>query len=159
LLDVHFEERVGQVAPSDQSATSRTAALLVAEDDDRPAPGALDRFDRGDDAERAVELPALRHRVEMGPRPDPPLSGDCPRTGPEEVARFVHLDLEAGLLEPDPGEVVRRVLLRRVADPVRARTLADRVQPVQPLESARGYSPNGLIGFGLVCTITLFVSR
>ena len=51
---------------------------------------------------------------------------------------------------------MRRVLLRRVA---RTRPTADRVQLIEPLQKARGYSPNGLKGFGLVETITLFVSR
>jgi hypothetical protein len=48
------------------------------------------------------------------------------------------------------------VLLRRVA---RTRPTANRVQLIEPLQKARGYSPNGLKGFGLVETMTLFVSR
>jgi hypothetical protein len=51
---------------------------------------------------------------------------------------------------------VRSVLFRRIP---RARAAADRVQLVEPLLDARGYSPNGLNGFGLVETRTLFVSR
>jgi hypothetical protein len=48
------------------------------------------------------------------------------------------------------------VLLRRVAS---TRPATDRVQLIEPLQKARGYSPNGLKGFGLVETMTLFVSR
>jgi len=65
LLDVHFEERVRQLAARDQGARPRAAALLVPEDGDRPAAGPLDRLDRCDDAERAVELAALGNRVEV----------------------------------------------------------------------------------------------
>ena len=65
LLDVQFEERFRQLAARDQGARPRAAALLVPEDGDRPAAGPLDRLDRGDDAERAVELAALRNRVEV----------------------------------------------------------------------------------------------
>ena len=75
---------------------------------------------------------------------------------PDEVAGLVSSDLEAGLPHPSCGELMRRVLLRRVA---RTRPTADRVQLIEPLEKPRGYSPNGLKGFGLVETMTLFVSR
>jgi hypothetical protein len=50
---------------------------------------------------------------------------------------------------------MRPLLLVAAADSRRA----DRVQLVEPFEDARGYSPNGLNGFGLVETSTLFVSR
>ena len=75
---------------------------------------------------------------------------------PEEVAGLVPSDLEAGLPHPSCGELMSRVLLTRVA---RARPTADPVQLVEPLEKPRGYSPNGLKGFGLVETLTLVVSR
>jgi hypothetical protein len=61
----------------------------------RPPLRPLDRLDRGDDAEGAVELAAFRNRAQMGPRPDPALSGDCPRTMAEKVAGLVDLDLES----------------------------------------------------------------
>ena len=77
----------------------------------------------------------------------------------EEVPGGVDLDLEPGLLQPAARKLVRLVLLGRVADAVRARPVADRVQLVQPVEDARGYSPKGLSGFEPVFTITLFVSR
>jgi len=77
----------------------------------------------------------------------------------EQVPGRVHLDLEPGLLEPAPRQLVGLVLFGRVADPVRARTGADRVQLVQPVEDAPGYSPKGLSGLDPVFTITLFVSR
>ena len=75
---------------------------------------------------------------------------------PEEVAHLVPPDLEACLPHPPGGKLVSSVLLRRVA---RTRPTTDRVQLVEPLQKARGYNPNGLKGFGLVETMTLFVSR
>jgi hypothetical protein len=75
---------------------------------------------------------------------------------PEEIARLVAGDLKTGLPHPTGSELVRSVLLRRVPG---TRAAADRVQLVEPLLDARGYSPNGLKGFGLVETRTLFVSR
>ena len=78
----------------------------------------------------------------------------------EEVAVRVDLDLEPGLAHPAGGERVRLVLPGASGDAARARPTADRVQLLQPIEDARGvYSPNGLIGFEPVLTITLFVSR
>jgi hypothetical protein len=53
---------------------------------------------------------------------------------------------------------VRLVLLRRVAEAVRAGPAADRVELLEPVEDA-GQSPKGLIGRAPVETITLFVSR
>ena len=75
---------------------------------------------------------------------------------PEEVARLVPSDVEACLPHPSGGKLVSGVLLRRVAS---TRPTADRVQLVEPLQKARGYNPNGLKGFGLIETMTLFVSR
>ena len=118
----------------DPRPASGAAALLVTEDDDRAAAGALDRLDRGDDAERAVELPALGDGVEVRARSRP--RGSPFRVGPEEIPGRSTRHLQAGLLHPHPREVVRGVLLRRVADPVRARPLADRVQPLQALHHA-----------------------
>ena len=77
-------------------------------------------------------------------------------TTPEQVARLVPCDLEAGLPHPSGSELMSGVLLRRVAS---TRPATDRVQLIEPLQKARGYSPNGLKGFGLVETMTLFVSR
>jgi hypothetical protein len=87
----------------------------------------------------------------MRARPDSRLTAT-----PEEVARLVRCDLEAGLAHPSGSKLMSGVLLRRVA---RTRPTADRVQLIEPLQKARGYSPNGLKGFGLVETMTLFVSR
>ncbi len=75
---------------------------------------------------------------------------------PEKVACLVPCDLEACLPHPSGSELMSGVLLRRVA---RTRPSADRVQLIEPLQKARGYNPNGLKGFGLVETMTLFVSR
>jgi hypothetical protein len=75
---------------------------------------------------------------------------------PEQVARLVAADLKTGFPHPAGSEFVRSVLLGRVPS---TRAAADRVQLVEPLLDARGYNPNGLNGFGLVETRTLFVSR
>src|SRR6185369_16410949 len=94
--------------------------------------GALDRLDRRNHAERTVELSALRHGVQVGPRPYARRGGGVA----EEIPGVVHLRLEAGLLEPGAGDRVRLVLLRRVAGPVRTRPSADRVEPLQAFERA-----------------------
>ena len=87
----------------------------------------------------------------------------CPDLGlakaADQVSRLVDLDTETGFLHPLRGEVVGSLLGVATADPVRAGTAADGVELFEPLENARGYSPNGLNGFGLVETRTLFVSR
>ncbi|OLE30482.1 MAG: hypothetical protein AUG43_03290 [Actinobacteria bacterium 13_1_20CM_3_68_10] len=108
-------------------------------------------LDRHDNTERAVEAPTVRHGVEM--RATPNAGGAA---SPQQVASLVAADLETRFLHPASGDFVRSVLLRRVPG---ARAAADRVQLVEPLLDARGYSPNGLNGFGLVETRTLFVSR
>jgi hypothetical protein len=54
----------------------------------------------------------------------------------EEVAARVDLDLEARLLEPCRREPVRLVLGLRRVRPIRARTAADRVQLLEPVEDA-----------------------
>ncbi len=59
---------------------------------------------------------------------------------------------------PSGRELVRLVLLGRLADAVRSRPAADRVEHVEPVGDA-AQRRNGLIGFAPVETITLFVSR
>jgi hypothetical protein len=78
----------------------------------------------------------------------------------EEVAVGVDLDLETSVLEPAVRQPMCLVLFRRTGDPIRARAWPDRVELLQPLEDAiDAQSPNGLIGFAPVPTMTLFVSR
>src|SRR2546430_16132779 len=108
-------------------------------------------LERGEDSEGAVEAPAVRDRIEMRTGPNASVTPT-----PEEVARLVASDLEACLPHPSGGKLVSGVLLRRVT---RTRPTTDRVQLVEPLQKARGYNPNGLNGFGLVETMTRFVSR
>ena len=60
LLDVHFEEAFRQVALLDEGRAADATTLLVAEHNRGALAHALDRLDRGDDAERPVELPAAR---------------------------------------------------------------------------------------------------
>ena len=52
-----------------EGSAPHAAALLVAEGDDGAPADTLDRLDARDDAQSAVELAALRHRVEMGAGP------------------------------------------------------------------------------------------
>ena len=66
LLNVELEERVRQhPARSHERAASDAADFLPAEDDDGARADTLDRFDRGNDAQRAVEPTAVRDRVEV----------------------------------------------------------------------------------------------
>jgi hypothetical protein len=53
-------------------------------------------------------------------------------SSPDRIACAIHLDLEPGFSEPGAEEVVRGVLLRRVADASRP----DRVQLIEALEDA-----------------------
>ena len=70
LLDVELEERRRHLLVAAERAAADAADLLAAKGHDRAAARLLDGLDRGDDAERAVELPSLRHGVEMGADPD-----------------------------------------------------------------------------------------
>src|SRR5919201_863340 len=154
LLDMHLEERTWKRARGGKRPAPHAPALLVAEDHDRAVPRPLDRVDRCDDAERPVELAAVRDGVEMRARPD--VRGDA---AADQIPRGIDLDLEAGLLHPLGGEIVGALLALGAAHTVRAGPAADRVQLVEALEDPRAYSPNGLNGLGDVDTNTLFVSR
>src|SRR5207244_942751 len=112
------EEGRRQPSALDAGAASHAADLLAPEDRDRAAAGALDRLDRGDHPERSVELPAPRDAVQMRPRPS--LRGISGAS--ERVPGRIDLDVESCFLEPPAGEPVCLVLLRRVADAVRAGT-------------------------------------
>jgi hypothetical protein len=112
---------------------------------------ALHSLDRGDDAERAVVLAAVRDGVEV--RTGPHVRH---RSATDQIAGGVYFDREAGLFNPAGCELVRAILLATAADASRR----DRVELVEPPEDALCvYSWNGLNGFGDVETSTLFVSR
>jgi predicted lactoylglutathione lyase len=72
LLDVQLEERRGQRALRDERATPDAADLLATERDHGSSSDSLDRLDRRDDAECAIELAALGNGVEV--RADPHVS-------------------------------------------------------------------------------------
>src|SRR5207247_2898586 len=110
LLDMHLEEAGGQLVPLDEGGAAHAAALLVAEDDDRPVAHPLDRLDAGDDPERSVELAPVRHRVEMRAGPDLAVAEAA-----DQVPDAVGLDAEAGVLQPARGELVRLLLARAPA--------------------------------------------
>jgi hypothetical protein len=103
-------------------------------------PQPLDRLQPADDAERAVEAAAVRHRVEVRAGPDFGQLGPAPTQPPEEIPCRVDLDLEPGLAHPAGYEFVRLVLLARPAETVRARPAADRVQLVEPVQNPHVHS-------------------
>ena len=105
----------GSAPRCDEGRAPDAAALLVPEDCDGSLPDALDRLDRRDDSERAVELAAERHGVEVRARPDARL-GRCGRSG----FRRVDLDLEPGLPHPAGGQLVRAILAGGTGDAVGA---------------------------------------
>src|SRR5437763_11240382 len=113
LLDVDLEETRGQVPALDEGRAADTAALLVAEYDSRALPDALDRLDRSDDTQRAVELASAGDGVEVRSRPDRGIGGAA-----DQVACIVDLDLEPGLLHPPGRELVRAILTVAAADTV-----------------------------------------
>ena len=140
LLVVELEPCAGQATSLAPGATADAAALLLAEGHDRQgAPSATEPFERldaGDHSERAVVAAALWDRVEMRARPDLGQLGLVAGQPAEQVAVRIDLDLEAGLPQPAGGELVRRVLLPRVADAVRPRPASDRVEVVETFEQA-----------------------
>jgi hypothetical protein len=150
LLDVQLDKPWRLLA---ERLASQRARLFGAERDDSDlgVGQPLNSLDAGDDTEGAVKPAAVRHRVEVRAGPHPRLAAPA-----DQIAGLVAADLEPSLAQPTGGQLVRSVLFRRVA---RTRAATDRVQLVEPLQDARGYSPNGLNGFGLVETRTLFVSR
>ena len=133
MLDVHLEEALGEVAARDERGAAHAAALFVAEHDDRALADTLDRLDRGDDAERAVEFAAVGNRVEVRPAPHVRLLRAA-----DQVAGRVDLDLQSRIAHPAGGEIVCVILVRRPADTVRAAAAAEGVQLVQPLQDSHG---------------------
>jgi len=154
LLDVHLEKASGELAALDERRTPHAAALLVSKGDHCPGTDTFDRLDSRHDAECAVELAAVRNRVEVRSCPDTGLAEAA-----DQVLRVVDFDAETRFFHPLRCEIVRSLLALAPADAVRTDAAADGVQLFEPFENARGYSPNGLNGFGLVETRTLFVSR
>ena len=85
-----------------------------------------------DHAQCAVEAAALGHRVEMRARPDLGQLRRAAAQASHDVAPPVHLDLEAGLLEPPNRQRTGLVFLRRPADPVGADAVSDVENVVEP---------------------------
>ncbi len=107
LLDVELEEgRRHLLVPAERPAAD-AADLLAPEGDGRAAPGLLDRLDRRDDTERAVELPSLRNGVEM--RADPHVVAVA--RAPEQIAVRIDLHGQPRLAEPARRQLVGGVLL------------------------------------------------
>ena len=134
LLDVQLDVGVGTDAGRHARPAAGAAPFLVAEDDDAEPRQAerLDRLEPRDDAERAVEAAGAGDRVEVRARPHLPAAARDP---PDQVAGGVDLHLEPGLAEPARRQLVRRVLLRRVADPV-----AECGQLVEALEDPHSWT-------------------
>ena len=93
----------------------------------------LDRVERAEHAEGAVEATAVGRRVEMRPAPDLRQLGLASLEAPDEVAASVARDLEPCLAHPAGHELVRALLARSQARPVRACCPADLEQLVEPL--------------------------
>src|SRR5205807_1554567 len=129
LLDVNLEETLGQVGTPDEGRAADAAALLVPEHDRGALADALDRLDRGNDAQGAVELAAVGNGIEVRARPDRGVPGAA-----DQVACVVDLDLEARLQHPPRRELVRSILTVAAADAVRTEAAADGVQLLQPVE-------------------------
>src|SRR5205085_9933999 len=150
LLDVHLEEAFRQRPPFDELRTPDAAAFLVTEDDGRPAADPTDGLDRGDHAERAVELAAVRHGVEVRAAPDAGI-----RRAADQVPGGVDLHVEPRVAHPLRRELVRPVLPLAPPDAVRAAAAADRVELVEALvdrhdaifPSPRGRGRTPAVGF------------
>ena len=137
LLDVELEERPRKLPASRNArAASDASDFLPAKDHDGARTDALDSLDCRDDAECTVEAAALRDAVEV--RADP--AGTEALGMSEEVAVAVDLDFEPRLLEPASRDAMRLVLGGGGMRPVRAEAATDRVQLVEPLESAHELS-------------------
>src|SRR5213075_3147080 len=104
---------------------------LIAEDHRRALADALDRLDRGDDTQGAVELAAARDGIEMRARPDRGVAGAT-----DQIAGVVDPDLEPGLLHPTRRKLVRTILPTAAAHAVCTDAAADGVQLLQPVEHA-----------------------
>ena len=139
LLDVRPRRTRRAAGPPRRAPAADAPALLVAEGDDGERPALrsepLDRLEPGHDPERAVELAALGHGVEVGAGPDLGSTARSAQTA-HEVPGAVDLDLEAGVPHPAGGEVVRFLLAGGSANPVRASAPADQVDPLEPLQHA-----------------------
>jgi hypothetical protein len=133
LLDVELQKRTrqGPTASHERSAAD-TSDLLAAERNDRSEARVLDGLDRGNHAERSVEPPPGWDCVQMRSDPDVGRRG---RTS-DQISVQVHLDVEARLLQPARGELVRLVLGDARMRTIRARPAADRVELLEPLEGA-----------------------
>jgi hypothetical protein len=131
LLNVHLEEEAGQLSATNERRAADASPLLVAEDDHGAAADAFNRLDPGDDAERAVKLPAARNRVEVRAGPDGSVSEPT-----DEVFGIVDLDPEPSALHPRARQLVRALLTVGPADAIRTRAAADRIQLIEPLENA-----------------------
>jgi hypothetical protein len=128
---VHLEERVRQDLALDERRAADASALLVPEDDYGSLSDTLDRFDPRHDAERPVELPAVRDRVEMRAGPDASGAGAT-----DEISRRVDLDLETRLLQPLSRELVSVVFTLRPPDAIRSDAAGDGVELVESLQHA-----------------------
>jgi hypothetical protein len=131
LFDVHLEEAFGQRSELDERGAADAALLFVPEDDGRTLADALDRLDRRDDTERAVELAAVGHGIEMRARPHVRLLGAA-----DQVAGGVDLDRQAGVAHPPGGDGVGLILVLRAADAVGPGAAADGVELLESLEHA-----------------------
>ena len=117
LLDVELEERRRHLLVAAQRAAADTAHLLAAEGDDEAAAALLDRLDRGDDAQRPVELPSLAERCRDASRPAHVVAAAGTA---EQVAVSVDVDRQPGLAQPASRQLVRSVLLSARMRSIRA---------------------------------------
>jgi hypothetical protein len=139
-----------QVAASDQPAPSPAPetpgsvgrAFLVPEGHDRHCAGwcfePADGLEAGDHAERAVEAPAGRNRVQVRTGPKFPGSRIRPGQATEEVSPRIPLDSQPRLFHPPGSEIVGGVLGRAQAGAIRSLPASDLVQAVEPLEDPIG---------------------
>ena len=129
---------------AEHSAAEPWALLQPERDDgDRP-PGTARRLDRRgglerrDDAERAVEAPAVGRRVEVGAAPDLGQRRIGPRRAPPQVPRAIDRHGEPRLVHPAGDEVVGALLALTEAGPVGACVAADLEQRVEALDDPAG---------------------
>ena len=128
-----LEEHRWQLAFCAQCMATDAADLFASEHGDGATPGRRHGLDRRDDAERAIEPPALGDRVEV--RADPDLVAHAGAA--EQVAVGVHLDREPRVAEPGASQLVRRILAGPRMRAIRAGAAADHVELLEPLGDAR----------------------
>src|SRR4051794_28842355 len=138
LLDVHLEERVGELG---QPLAPHRARLLRAErnDGERRVWQPLCRLDRRDDTERSVEATRRRDAVEVRPGPHARLPAAA-----EQVPGPVARDLQPRLPQPALGALVRRVFLGGIARamlPDRVDLLEPRLDPVHARNARSTWRP------------------